>query len=395
MSTIPDISTFQNRRTPFYLYDMDLLERTVRHLKELAAQYNIKVNYAVKANNETPLLEIISKAGFGADCVSGNEVLRAAEEGFRDITFAGVGKTDREISDALESGVCCFITESLQELEVIDAIVGSRISAFGQGLPPGGRKAGIIIRINPNIDAHTHKFITTGLSENKFGILPEDIPEAMAALRKCKNLEFRGLHMHIGSQITELDVYGEECRKMSELVLKVEEEGFKVRRLSLGGGLGVDYENPLQNSFPDFRGWLSMIDSNITRREGMEIHIEPGRSIVAQCGTLISRVLYIKEGHTRNFAVLDAGMNDLIRPALYGSYHKIDNLSAEARGESEIRTYDIVGPVCESSDTFGTDRELPLTRRGDLIAIRTAGAYGAVMSSNYNLKDKAESIYVR
>ena len=372
--------------TPFYYYDMDLFRRTVDLVADLASQYDIKIHYAVKANVERRLLEYISSKGFGADCVSGNEVLHAHECGFPadKIVYAGVGKSDKEIYNALMLGIEAFNCESLQEIYVINEMAHRH-----------GVKANVSVRINPDIDAHTHKYVTTGLYENKFGISQHEFDKLIEILGKSEYINFIGLHFHIGSQITRVDeVYALECKRVNEIVAYFERNGLKIRNINLGGGLGVDYDDPDENPIADFDTWFRTIRENIVCREDQCVHVEPGRSLVAQCATLISRVLFVKSGETKNFLIMDAGMNDLIRPALYGAYHKIENLSAQMRTFFPThQAYDIVGPVCESSDVWGAGRLLPLSVRGDLMAIRSTGAYGQVMASRYNMKDLAPSVF--
>lgn len=384
-----DISTIEQIdkiATPFYYYDMDLFRRTVDHVAELAQKYDIKVHYAVKANVERRLLEYISSKGFGADCVSGNEVLHAHSCGFpaNKIVYAGVGKSDKEIYNALKLGIEAFNCESLQEIFVINEM------AHHYGL-----KANVSVRINPDIDAHTHKYVTTGLYENKFGISQHEFDKLIEILKKSEHINFIGLHFHIGSQITRVnEVYALECKRVNDIVRYFEDEGLKVENINLGGGLGVDYDDPDGNPIADFGTWFGTIAQNIVRHDGQKVHVEPGRSLVAQCATLISRVLFVKSGETKNFLIMDAGMNDLIRPALYGAYHMIENLSASQRTFFPThQAYDIVGPVCESSDVWGAGRLLPLSVRGDLMAIRSTGAYGQVMASRYNMKDLAPSVF--
>ena len=386
MLDIKTIDKLENISTPFYYYDIDLFRRTIDCAAEIARKYNIKIHYAVKANVERRLLEEISAKGFGADCVSGNEVLHAHSCGFpaEKIVFAGVGKSDKEIYNALKLGIEAFNCESLQEIYVINEMAHRH-----------GVKARVSVRINPDIDAHTHKYVTTGLYENKFGISQHEFDKLIDILKKSENIQFYGLHFHIGSQITRVDeVYALECQRVNEIVAYFERQGLKVENINLGGGLGVDYDDPDENPIADFETWFKTIAENINRREDQSVHIEPGRSLVAQCATLISRVLFVKSGETKNFLIMDAGMNDLIRPALYGAYHKIENLSAEQRTFFPThQAYDIVGPVCESSDVWGAGRLLPLSVRGDLMAIRSTGAYGQVMASRYNMKDLAPSVF--
>ena len=380
------IEKFAQMATPFYYYDMELLGRTLDTLVSLASKYDIDVHYAVKANVERRILETVAGRGLGADCVSGNEVLMALRCGFpaEKTVFAGVGKSDKEIHAALTAGIEAFNCESLHEICVINEMAGAC-----------GLRARVAVRINPNIDAHTHKYVTTGLFENKFGIASHEFDALVDLLGRCHNIDFTGLHFHIGSQIVEVsDVFGLEAARVREIVTWFEDKGLKVDNVDFGGGLGVDYEAPDVNPVPPFEDWMQALDKGFPRRPGQRLHIEPGRSVVAQCGSLISRVLFVKSGETKTFLILDAGMNDLIRPALYGAYHKIENLSAIGRDDEEgLQSYDVVGPVCESSDVWGQGRLLPMSERGDLVAIRSAGAYGQVMASRYNLRDFAPAVF--
>lgn len=401
MLELKEFEKFEELQTPFWYYDLDLLRRTADEVAKYSRKYGIGVNYALKANVEPRILQIISSKGFGADCVSGNEVIYAVEHGFRPetVVFAGVGKTDREISRAIDLGIGCFNVESLMELEVIDSIASAK-----------GVRVNVAVRINPDIDAHTHKYVTTGLEENKFGISRHEFDSVIELLKRCKSVDFRGLHFHVGSQILDVrEVYSEECRRASEIVDYFESRGLVVKNIDLGGGLGVNYKDPDSEPIPDFGTWFSTINDNLRRRPDQRVIIEPGRSIVAQCGSLISRVVFVKHGEHKSFLILDAGMNDLIRPALYGAYHHIENLTVEELNNSSSHktragaaptespepytSYDVTGPVCESDDVWGTDRRLPESHRGDLLAISSAGAYGSVMSSRYNLRDIAPAVF--
>lgn len=407
MLELKEFEKFEELQTPFWYYDLDLLRRTADEVAKYSRKYGIGVNYALKANVEPRILQIISSKGFGADCVSGNEVIYAVEHGFRPetVVFAGVGKTDREISRAIDLGIGCFNVESLMELEVIDSIASAK-----------GVRVNVAVRINPDIDAHTHKYVTTGLEENKFGISRHEFDSIIELLRKCKSVDFRGLHFHVGSQILDVrEVYSEECRRASEIVDYFEKRGLVVKNIDLGGGLGVNYKDPDSEPIPDFGTWFSTINDNLKHRPDQRVIIEPGRSIVAQCGSLISRVVFVKHGEHKSFLILDAGMNDLIRPALYGAYHHIENLTVEELNNSSSHktragaatqektaptespesytSYDVTGPVCESDDVWGTDRRLPESHRGDLLAISSVGAYGSVMSSRYNLRDIAPAVF--
>jgi len=374
------VESFKRLETPFYYYDMDLLKRTLSIVKELTNKYGYVQHYAVKANANHKLLQLIATSGFGADCVSGNEVKAAMAAGFpaSKIVFAGVGKTDKEINAALDFNIFCFNVESLPELEVIDELAGKK-----------GKKAGIAIRINPNVDAHTHEYITTGLNENKFGFNISGLPNAIAKLKELKNIEFLGIHFHIGSQITELDAFEELCNKLDDIQSIFEEKELNVQHINVGGGLGIDYDTPNVNPVPDFKNYYELLNEKVNLKKGQTLHTELGRSIVAQCGSLISRVTYVKEGETKKFAILDAGMNDLIRPALYQAYHKVENISSNL----PVQKYDIVGPICESSDVFVKDYDLNETKRGDIVALRSAGAYGEIMAFQYNCRELPKAYY--
>jgi len=369
--------------TPFYHYDLTLLEETLDRARTAADRREFHLHYALKANFNEQILARIQAKGFGADCVSGNEVQRAVEMGFApaQITFAGVGKSDREIVTALKHNIFAFNVESAQELEVINDLAGRL-----------GLRARVSLRINPNVDAQTHRYITTGLDENKFGIPAAELERATAIIRKAENLDLVGLHFHIGSQITDMDVFRRLCAKINEWKKCFAERGTAIRVLNVGGGLGVDYLRPDENPIPDFEEYFGVFDRYLERGADQEVHFELGRALVAQCGSLVSRVLYTKSGAEKNFLVLDAGMTELMRPALYQAYHKIEPAFASEEDTPVVR-YDVVGPICESSDCFGTDVPLPESRRGDLIAIRTAGAYGEVMASRYNLREEIRHFF--
>ena len=381
------LEKFRTVKTPFYYYDTALLRKTLEAIKaELKKNDNYHLHYAVKANANPKVLRLISAAGFGADCVSGGEIKAALEAGFpaSKIVFAGVGKSDWEINLALDADIFCFNVESIPELEIIDQLAGEK-----------GKTARVSFRINPDVGAHTHANITTGLAENKFGIAMADMEKVIEIAATLEHVKFTGLHFHVGSQITDVEnVFSLVCERVNSIVEWFEGQGFPVESINLGGGLGVDYEDPDGRPVADFETWFGTVAGKIRRRNGQTLHLEPGRSIVAQCGTLVSRVLYVKVGETKNFLILDAGMNDLVRPALYGAYHKIENLSSRLRPNlPQSQIYDVVGPVCESSDVWGAGRFLPLSVRGDLMAIRSAGAYGQSMSSRYNLRDLAPAVY--
>jgi len=376
------LNKFNQTETPFYFYNLPLLRETLSACRDASSKYGFHVHYAMKANFNTRVLDTIQSYGFGADCVSGNEVKAAAEHGFRadKIVFAGVGKSDKEINQALDLGIFCFNVESVQEMIVINDLAGAK-----------GKKAAVAIRINPNVDAHTHHYITTGLEENKFGINIWQLEDVAFTLRQCSNLELKGIHFHIGSQITEMEAFKSLCVRVNEMAEWFEEHGFAIKVLNVGGGLGVDYYNPDTNSIADFESYFKVFNDFLTVKPGQEVHFELGRALVAQSATLVAKVLYVKNGLKKNFLILDAGMTELIRPMLYQAYHKIENISKKQDGQA-IK-YDVVGPICESTDCFQKDVELPESNRGDLIAVRTAGAYGEVMASHYNLRDLVQSVY--
>ena len=373
---------FAEKETPFYYYDLNVLNKTLEAAHAASHKRGFHVHYALKANFNDELLKAIQAVGFGADCVSGNEVKKAIECGFdsKKVTFAGVGKSDKEINYALDQNIFAFNVESIQELEVINELASKK-----------GVKANVALRINPNVDAHTHHYITTGLDENKFGVPNADLEKCAAVLKKCESIELVGLHFHVGSQITDMTVFKSLCVKVNEWKNWFEERGTQIRVLNVGGGLGIDYKNPDGNTIPDFEAYFDIFDRFLERTAQQEVHFELGRALVAQCGSLVSRVLYVKNGVKKNFLVLDAGMTELMRPALYQAYHKIENISAVDTVESI--NYDVVGPICESSDCFGKEVPLPVSKRGDLIAIRSAGAYGEVMASRYNLREEIRFVY--
>ncbi|MBF8962788.1 diaminopimelate decarboxylase [Pontibacter sp. FD36] len=375
------VQELQQHATPFYVYDLNLLRQTLQQASQEAAKYNFQVHYAMKANTNSPILSEMRAVGFGADCVSGNEVKCAIENGFPadHVVFAGVGKSDAEINYALDQNIFCFNCESSHELIVLNELAEAK-----------GKTARVALRINPNVNANTHKYITTGLEENKFGINAWELPDVLTLLKSLPNLSLIGLHFHIGSQITDLSAFRNLCTRVNEFQDWFESQQVQLEHINVGGGLGVDYYSPDEQPIPDFEAYFSLFNQFLAVRPNQQVHFELGRALVAQSGTLISKVLYIKKGVSTNFAILDAGMTELIRPALYQSYHKIENLTSKGLEDK----YDVVGPICESSDCFGKAVVLPETNRGDLIAIRTAGAYGEVMASAYNLRDKAAAVYL-
>ena len=372
------IGKFRQIETPFYYYDLDVLRSTLEIIRKETIHSGYKAHYALKANSNPRILKIISSCGLGADCVSWNEIAAALEAGFTpsEIVFAGVGKTDKDIEAALKTDISCFNCESIPEIEVINQLA-SKLN----------KTARIALRINPYIEAHTHKYITTGIEESKFGINTWELDEVIGKLANLNNVKLIGIHFHIGSQISRMSVFKSLCARINELQEWFASHSVNLTSINVGGGLGIDYENP--DKKPLFEEYFSLLNEFINLRPGQVLHMEPGRSVIGQCGSLISRVLYVKNGSNTLFAIIDAGMTDLIRPALYQAFHKIENLTS--RGH--IYRYDVVGPVCESSDTFAKYIELPETKRGDIIAIRSAGAYGEAMASRYNLRNLPASVF--
>jgi diaminopimelate decarboxylase len=367
------IDRFKEIQTPFYYYDLDILRATLEEINQQAGNTNFRVHYALKANVNPAILAEIKNAGLGADCVSGGEVEAAIKAGFSPskIVFAGVGKADWEINLGLDNDIFCFNVESIPELEVINELATAK-----------GKIAKVALRLNPNVDAHTHSYITTGLSENKFGINLSELDEVIDLFPTLPNVKLIGIHFHIGSQITDLTAFQNLCVKANEIQNHFTERNIKLEHINVGGGLGINYEHPNHFSIPDFQAYFKIFRIHMNLQADQTMHFELGRSVVAQCGSLISRVLYVKQGNSKKFAILDAGFSDLIRPALYQAYHRIENLSSEDTTEP----YDVVGPICESSDTFAKGFMLNRTKRGDIIAIRSAGAYGEIMASQYNLR---------
>ncbi|UKK52480.1 diaminopimelate decarboxylase [Prevotella sp. E2-28] len=368
------IEKFQSLRTPFYYYDMDLLRATLASINQEAGKHEgFIVHYAVKANANMQVLRCIKQAGLGVDCVSGGEIEAALKAGFPadKIVYAGVGKSDWEIILGLKSGIHCFNVESIPELEVINELAAQHDTI-----------AQVAFRINPDVGAHTHANITTGLAENKFGIAMRDMESVIELAQSMKNIRFIGLHFHIGSQILDMADFQALCNRINDLQNQLEAHRIVVKSINVGGGLGIDYQHPNRVPIPDFKAYFDTYATKLKLRPGQKLHFELGRAVVAQMGTLLARTLYIKEGAKKKFCIVDAGMTDLIRPALYQAYHKIENISSE----EPMEAYDVVGPICESSDVFAKQIDLNKTKRGDFIAIRSAGAYGEIMASQYNCR---------
>lgn len=374
------INKLRELQTPFYFYNTDLLRDTLVLIRSEADRYGFHVHYAVKANANHKILSIIRENGLGADCVSGGEIKASLAAGFpaKKIVFAGVGKADWEINLGLDNDIFCFNVESAAELEVINELAGAK-----------NKVASVALRINPEVDAHTHAYITTGLKENKFGINLSQLDSVLDLFETLKNVKLIGLHFHIGSQITDLTSFQSLCSRVTEIQENMARRRILVENLNFGGGLGIDYHHPNHLPIPDFKEYFAIFHKHMKLRPEQQVHFEPGRSVVGQCGTLITKVLYVKEGASKNFAIVDAGFTELIRPALYQAYHRIENLTSEEAEE----VYDVVGPICESSDSFGKSVDLNKVRRGDLIALRSAGAYGEIMASQYNCRQLPKAYF--
>jgi diaminopimelate decarboxylase len=368
------VEKLQSIETPFYYYDTELLRQTLRTINDEARKHEgFVVHYAVKANANPRILRIIREAGLGADCVSGGEIEASIKAGFpnKKIVYAGVGKSDWEINLGLDNDIFCFNVESIPELEIINELAAAK-----------GKVARVAFRLNPNVGAHTHANITTGLAENKFGIAMRDMLSVIAEADKLPNVTCVGLHFHIGSQILDMGDFEALCNRVNELQDELERHHVRIEHINVGGGLGIDYGHPNRVPIPDFKAYFDTYARKLKLRNGQTLHFELGRAVVAQCGSLITRTLYIKEGATKKFAIVDAGFTDLIRPALYQAYHKIENITSEEPCEA----YDIVGPICESTDVFAKQIDINRAHRGDLMAIRSAGAYGEIMASQYNCR---------
>ncbi len=374
------VEKFKAIQTPFYYYDVELLKETLSIVTTEAGKYGYHVHYAVKANANPRILSVISEFGLGADCVSGGEIKAALEVGFpaNKIVYAGVGKADWEINLGLDNDIFCFNVESAAELQIINELAIAK-----------NKVAPIALRINPEVDAHTHAKITTGMKENKFGINLSQLGHVLSEIGSLKNIKLIGIHCHIGSQITDISAFRGLVIRVNEIQEELEARGIQIPNLNFGGGLGIDYYHPNHLPIPAFDNYFAVFKKLLQLRPGQQVHFEPGRSVVANCGTLISKVLYVKEGETKKFAILDAGFTELIRPAMYEAYHRIENISSD----EEVEIYDVVGPICESSDVFGKDIELNKAHRGDLIALRSAGAYGEVMASQYNCRQLPKAYY--
>ncbi len=365
---------FRQIETPFYYYDTALLRQTIKAIVDESCRYEgFCVHYAIKANANPKILNIISQSGLGADCVSGGEIKAAIAAGIpgSKIVFAGVGKSDWEINTGLRHNIFSFNVESIPELNVINELAAQE-----------NKVAPIAFRINPNVGAHTHANITTGLAENKFGITMRDMENVIEYANTLKNIRFVGLHFHIGSQILDMGDFEALCNRINDLQQQLESHRIYIENINVGGGLGIDYHHPNRLPIPDFKSYFKTYARFLKLRPHQTLHFELGRAVVGQCGSLITKVLYVKQGDYKQFAIVDAGMTDLIRPALYQAYHKIENITCD----DPVETYDVVGPICESSDVFAKAIDLNRCERGHLLALRSAGAYGEAMASQYNCR---------
>ncbi len=375
---IPVKEIIESIKTPFYIYSKKAIEDRINEYKNAFKDYPILICYATKANPNLSILYLINKNGLGADIVSGGELFKARLAGIspNKIVYAGVGKTDDEIKYAIKEEILSFNVESEQEIEVLNQI--------GKSL---NKKANISIRVNPDVNPKTHPYISTGLNDSKFGI---DIKDALnvykMAVRK-KYINVVGIHCHIGSQIVDISPYKEAIEKVVELVFKLKKEGIELNHIDIGGGLGIRYKP--EDQTPDIKD-LANIIIPIVKETGLKLILEPGRSLVGEAGALITQVIFTKMKQNKNFVIVDSGMNDLVRPAIYEAYHHI--LSVE-RKDSKIKA-DIVGPICETGDFFAKERLVDNVGRGDYLAIMSVGAYGLSMASNYNVRPKAAEVLV-
>ena len=366
-------------KTPFYFYDLDLLDKTILSLKE-SLDPNYSVYYAIKANNNSKIIKLIKDHDLGIDAVSGEEINKSLNNSIKPkkIVFAGVGKTKDEIIFAIRKKIYLFNCESFDEISLIDKI-SNELNV----------KTKIAIRLNPNIDSRSHKYIKTGMFDSKFGIQIDHLAEILEKIKNLNHIDLKGYHFHLGSQIDDLGVFRKLCKVSNEMNIYLKNKNFNITDINLGGGLGINYKEPDLNLIPDFKSYFQIFKKNLIYFDNQKIHFELGRSIVGQSGSLFSSILYLKKSFNKHFIIIDAGMTELIRPALYNAQHHIENLSSSKKENK----YDIVGPLCESSDTFAKDYYLNQSKIGDLIVIRSTGAYGEVMSSNYNLRKKVNAYY--
>ncbi|MFM0520590.1 diaminopimelate decarboxylase [Caballeronia jiangsuensis] len=366
--------------TPLYVYSRDAITRAYRAYADACAGRHATVHVAVKANSNLAVLNVFARMGSGFDIVSSGELARVLAAGGKaeNTVFSGVGKSAAEMREALEAGVKGFNVESIPELHALNEVAASL-----------GKTAPVSLRVNPDVDAKTHPYISTGLKSNKFGVAFSDARATYAQAHAMSNLDVVGIDCHIGSQITEISPYLDAVDKLLELVEQIEADGMHIHHVNVGGGLGITYDDETP---PDIGEFVKTVLDHIEKRgHGQrEVYFEPGRSLVGNAGVLLTRVEFLKPGEEKNFAIVDAAMNDLARPAMYEAFHRIVPV---VKRDAQAHKYDVVGPVCESGDWLGRDRELAI-EPGDLLAICSAGAYGFVMSSNYNTRPRAAEIMV-
>ena len=364
--------------TPFYVYSKKAIEDKINQYKEAFSDYTTLICYALKANSNLSILKIFAENDIGADIVSGGELFKARKAGIphSKIVYAGVGKTDFELSYAIREDILFFNVESVEELYVLNELAGAR-----------KKKVNISIRVNPDVDPKTHPYISTGLRTSKFGIDIDEALDAYKIAQSLENLNITGIHCHIGSQIMDVSPYREAVEKTAELVFTLKKEGIELKYFDIGGGLGIKYK-PEDN--PPHPKQLADMVLPVVKQTGLKLILEPGRSLIGEAGALVSQVIFTKNKKDKHFIIVDSGMNDLLRPAMYNAYHHI--LSVEKKNEKI--TADIVGPICETGDFFALDREIDNVKRGDFIAVMSTGAYGFSMSSNYNVRSRAAEVLV-
>jgi diaminopimelate decarboxylase len=365
--------------TPTYVYSAGAIESAYDRIDRAYAGVPHLICYALKANQNLAVASLLARRGAGADIVSGGELFRARRAGFpaRRIVFAGVGKTRREIGEALEAGIMLFTVESIAELETIAEVARRR-----------GAVAPVAMRVNPDVDPKTHPYISTGLKKNKFGVPREEVLGIYRRAIELEGVEPVGIHCHIGSQLVHVDPIKDAVDRIADLAAELQRIGAPLRYVDMGGGLAIRY----RDEAPEGPEQVAEHVGRRVRELGLTLLMEPGRFLVGNAGALLSEVLYTKQNGPKKFVVVDAAMNDLIRPSLYDAYHEIASVTAPRQG---VETVDVVGPVCESGDFFAHDRELPPLQQGDLVALLSAGAYGFVMSSNYNARPRAAEVLVR
>jgi diaminopimelate decarboxylase len=365
--------------TPAYVYSLPAFEAKWKEVDQAYRSVPHLVAYAMKANSNLTVMSSLAKLGSGADTVSGGEIFLALKTGVpaEKIIYAGVGKTDDEIAYALKVGIRYFNAESIPEILAINEVARKM-----------KKIAPLAVRFNPDVDPKTHRYITTGKKETKFGIFLGDVEKIMSVVRNCRNVHWTGVHAHIGSQMTQTNSVGKAAKVLESLVLLLRREGFPITTVNLGGGYGIQYD---QEKAPGASRYASLV-LPVIKRLNAQLILEPGRFVSGNSGVLLTRVIYVKKSGTKTFVIVDGGMGELIRPALYEAYHRIAPASGSQKGSKKV---DVVGPICESSDFFAKNRSLPPVKRGDLLIVFSAGAYGAVMGSTYNARPFAPEIVTK